>query len=264
MRAFKNAVPHQCPHMTMPTNDLSLWATNPVHSTSYLSASSRTRMRTLSPRIASAMSSATSRPGVPHATSHFATAASSAFIRVPPIKAPTLTERKCPPMVRQTAAVCSAISRVGETRSACGPPRPAATPSSATTAKAAVLPVPDFALAMRSMPKRPSGIEAAWMGEGRRKPASRSPWTTESLSPRSQNSGSSSSSTSVVRRIGRPAPRLGGMRRAAPRDGGRPLFYLCSRATDLELGPRTSQGAASSLDNTITVRGGIREAGVAS
>eukprot|EP00962_Isochrysis_galbana_P016839 scaffold4836_cov127-Isochrysis_galbana.AAC.7 len=60
----------------------------------YLSASSSTRMRTRSPIMASAMSSPTSRPGVPHATSHVAAIAASCRIRVPPMKAPTLTNRR--------------------------------------------------------------------------------------------------------------------------------------------------------------------------
>eukprot|EP00962_Isochrysis_galbana_P016838 scaffold4836_cov127-Isochrysis_galbana.AAC.6 len=108
-------------------------------------------------------------------------------------------------MARQTPAVCSAISRVGATSRACGPPRPGATPSSATTAKAAVLPVPDLARAIKSMPNRPRGMAAAWMGDGRRKPASRRPRATASLIDNSEKSGNSSASTSAVRLVERRA-----------------------------------------------------------
>eukprot|EP00964_Phaeocystis_antarctica_P145796 scaffold111903_cov60-Phaeocystis_antarctica.AAC.2 len=138
---------------------------------SSLSASSSTSSRTPLASSASDRRWPTSRPGVPHASWQPPMSAASERTGVPPMKAWQLSDGRCAPMPLHTSRTCTAISRVGVTMRACGPP-PAFgwSDSSATTANTQVLPVPDLAWAMRSTPKRASGIAFAWIGEGRTKP----------------------------------------------------------------------------------------------
>ena len=105
------------------------------------------------------------RPGVP-TTRWVPRASDSAWGRAaaPPHRVRILMLAIWRASRRSSCATWSASSRVGHTSSACGVKRAGSSFCSTPRPKAAVLPLPVLACAMRSRPSRISGRLCAWMG----------------------------------------------------------------------------------------------------
>ena len=105
------------------------------------------------------------RPGVPTAIcAPWARLSTCGRIGVPPHKVSTLTLSAPRASRRISCVTCSASSRVGHSTSAWVAKLRASSRCSSASAKAAVLPLPVLACAIRSWPASASGSAAAWIG----------------------------------------------------------------------------------------------------
>ncbi len=140
------------------------------------SASSSTTQRVWSSRIERSSIRSVSRPGVATTTSTPRAIARTWALRDMPPRISSVVSRAPPAKLRNAVSICTASSRVGARTSArqvlgAGRPVSASSWCRIGSAKAAVLPVPVWAMPRMSRPASCGAIAWAWIGVGVSKPA---------------------------------------------------------------------------------------------
>ena len=154
------------------------------------SASSSTTKRVWSSMIERSSIRSVSRPGVATTTSTPRARARTWALRDIPPRTRRVESRAPPAIARKLASIWTASSRVGARTSArqvLGATRPGMSRSWCRigSAKAAVLPVPVWAMPRMSRPVSCGAIAWAWIGVGTSKPARARPWRSGSARPKS-------------------------------------------------------------------------------